>query len=478
MVEPIITRTDTEVVITIPNLSENDITFYNPEIFHSLGFNDVSIKLVDSLENMTGGGEESSEKEVSYPYKFFSYMFKQIGSNTANKDSSIDTNNTSKLSTPISPKNNSIFSIFSNTKNDTDNDTPPEPDEPPPEPDEPPPDYDSDTVDQSNSDTKQSSGFFGLFTSNKSTAENKPDSNILPTTVKEEQLGQPKTKESTDSGFFGLFAKNTDNVSTEELQQDDEAMKGNEEEQEEDNEEQQEEEIDEDEEEQEENVEEEEKAEAQEEQEEEKPKSKSDTSENDVKINNKDNKSDISEKKNNDSWFFGLFQSKPKKEITKEEEKEITKEEKKEDNKSIDNSIINTDVSTYDQSNDEDEDMNDDDTSNNYDESGVIDKQPISLENKKWVITIPLHSNREREYNDIVEQDIKEFNDILRFAKMESIAGIYIQGKFYNVCSKIIKLGKIEDIKQHPKLHTIKVFLSNKPLLEGTIMHKYSQLLE
>ena len=90
----------------------------------------------------------------------------------------------------------------------------------------------------------------------------------------------------------------------------------------------------------------------------------------------------------------------------------------------------------------------------------------------KWVIHIPISANSPE--GPINTED--KFNDVLVFSEMEAKNGIYVRGEFVDVLGRNIKIGSVEQLGSGENMRTVKEFIAGKPLLEGTLMQKYSLL--
>jgi len=146
---PEISKTDTEIVIKFPKHSDLDIKFYNPEIFHSLGFVGATVSL-DTLEgDQTGGGlldyqpiPEQPIEELSYPYRYFAYMFRGLTPKT-------NTPSPPQKQQDSAPQNGLIGTIMGLNSGDKKEEEESKPEEEEEEPKE--------------EETKPSGGFFSMF---------------------------------------------------------------------------------------------------------------------------------------------------------------------------------------------------------------------------------------------------------------------------------------------------------------------------
>lgn len=102
------------------------------------------------------------------------------------------------------------------------------------------------------------------------------------------------------------------------------------------------------------------------------------------------------------------------------------------------------------------------------------EKPKIDTPTKFWKISIPKVSVTEIPKLDTLEENEKHLKDILWFSKMESKSGIYVNGSFYTILGKHIKLGTVELASENK--NSVRDFCSTIPRVEGTLVDKYCTL--
>jgi hypothetical protein len=106
--------------------------------------------------------------------------------------------------------------------------------------------------------------------------------------------------------------------------------------------------------------------------------------------------------------------------------------------------------------------------------SGTESNEPAITETIE--ISIPLESNPLKEKDDdIAAQDDIEFDDVLRFSRLEHQYSVYVRGEFHSVLGRLIKLGPVE--QQSPETpDTLAEYLFERLTLDNTKIHKYAKI--
>ncbi len=430
---PEIEKTDTEVVIKFPKHSDLDIKFYNPEIFHSLGFKNVTIHL-DTLEsgNMYGGGlldyEPTPEQPIetlSYPYRYFAYMFRAFNPSAK---SDVQTK-------PSAPKGliSSIMGLADNARPSgemvvdlSSNNNKPQL-----------------TESKDKEEVEKENGFFSMFVNkNKqpATATDKKEPSIIDSLFPAEKTPIEQKEPSIIDSLFPAAEKTPTPAAVEEKTP------------------------------------------------EQKEPSIMDSlfpaAEKTPTPATVEEKTPEQKEPSIMDSLFPAAEKTPTPATVGVEEK--TPEQKE---PSIMDSLFpaaeKTPTATAD--NQGVATMNEVTPdavvtslpATEPEPAPVIPFAPITTPfSAKWVIHVPIVDNNTQDAGeeDMPTKDNESFDDVLLFSELEAKNGIYVRGNFIDVLGHKIKIGSVEQLGSGENMRTVKEYLSGRPLLEGTRMQKYSIL--
>jgi hypothetical protein len=108
----------------------------------------------------------------------------------------------------------------------------------------------------------------------------------------------------------------------------------------------------------------------------------------------------------------------------------------------------------------------------------VLSSTPLSIPHtitQYWKISIPKVPYKEVfDEIEVLEKSEKQLRDIIWFSKMEMKSGIYVNGTFYTILGKHIKLGTVEPASEEK--NSVRDYLQTISIVEGTLMDKYHKL--
>ncbi len=432
---PEIEKTDTEVVIKFPKHSDLDIKFYNPEIFHSLGFKNVTIHL-DTLEsgNMYGGGlldyEPTPEQPIetlSYPYRYFAYMFRAFNPSAK---SDVQTK-------PSAPKGliSSIMGLADNARPSgemvvdlSSNNNKPQL-----------------TESKDKEEVEKENGFFSMFVNkNKqpATATDKKEPSIIDSLFPAEKTPIEQKEPSIIDSLFPAAEKTPTPAAVEEKTP------------------------------------------------EQKEPSIMDSlfpaaekTPTPATVGVEEKTPEQKEPSIMDSLFPAAEKTPTPATVGVEEKTPEQKEPSIMDSlfpaaeKTPTATADNQGVATMNE-------VTPDAVVTSLpatepEPAPVIPFAPITTPfSAKWVIHVPIVDNNTQDAGeeDMPTKDNESFDDVLLFSELEAKNGIYVRGNFIDVLGHKIKIGSVEQLGSGENMRTVKEYLSGRPLLEGTRMQKYSIL--